>query len=128
MACAQVLSKDEFQARMLEKLIWISAIMLVGAKHKANVGAVESQHTDEVRHGMTMAFQCQVSIIGPGTIDPKLLPPAGENWLIMPVWPSRQTKPLSPQASTAVGYVHLPSMWLLITCLRQHDIPCRWAG
>eukprot|EP00955_Chlamydomonas_euryale_P102128 365396-Chlamydomonas_euryale.AAC.6 len=33
---------------MLEKLIWISAVMVVGAKHKCIVGEVESSHADEV--------------------------------------------------------------------------------
>ena len=33
---------------MLEKLVWISGVMLVGQKHKASVGQVESQHGQEV--------------------------------------------------------------------------------
>ncbi|GLC34052.1 hypothetical protein PLESTB_000832100 [Pleodorina starrii] len=44
----QVLGKDDFKRAMLEKLVWISAFMLVGAKHKASVGQVEAQHTAEV--------------------------------------------------------------------------------
>ncbi|GAB4821761.1 hypothetical protein N2152v2_008807 [Parachlorella kessleri] len=45
----KVLSKDEFQKSMLEKLIWISAFMLVGARHGGcTVGQVEAQHRDEV--------------------------------------------------------------------------------
>ena len=48
LAC-HVLDKASFQAPMLEKLIWISAFMLVGAAHPgATVGDVESQHTAEV--------------------------------------------------------------------------------
>eukprot|EP00793_Prasinoderma_coloniale_P001070 PRCOL_00006061-RA len=48
MSC-HVLEGDVFKASMLEKLIWISAFMLVGARHPgATVGDVESQHTDEV--------------------------------------------------------------------------------
>lgn len=44
----KVLNKTDFQKSMLEKLIWISAFMLVGAKHGVNVGEVESRHTQEV--------------------------------------------------------------------------------
>jgi hypothetical protein len=48
LAC-QVLDKAAFQVSMLEKLIWISAFMLVGACHPgATVGDVESKHTAEV--------------------------------------------------------------------------------
>lgn len=44
----KVLGRREFTQAMLEKLAWISAFMLVGAKHQAAVGAVESDHKDEV--------------------------------------------------------------------------------
>lgn len=44
----QVLDKASFTQAMLEKLIWISAFMLVGVKHNANVGGVEAQHKQEV--------------------------------------------------------------------------------
>ncbi|PNW77422.1 hypothetical protein CHLRE_10g435850v5 [Chlamydomonas reinhardtii] len=44
----KVLGAADFQRAMLEKLVWISAFMAVGAKHKANVGQVESAHTAEV--------------------------------------------------------------------------------
>jgi hypothetical protein len=48
LAC-HVLDKQEFQVSMLEKLIWISAFMLVGACNPgATVGDVESKHTAEV--------------------------------------------------------------------------------
>ncbi|KAI3436136.1 hypothetical protein D9Q98_002193 [Chlorella vulgaris] len=48
LSCA-VLGKAEFTKSMLEKLIWISAFMLVGACHGGcTVGEVESQHTEEV--------------------------------------------------------------------------------
>lgn len=48
MSC-HVLETEAFRASMLEKLIWICAFMLVGARHPgATVGDVESQHTDEV--------------------------------------------------------------------------------
>ena len=33
---------------MLEKLVWISAFMAVGTKHKVTVGEVEKSHTEEV--------------------------------------------------------------------------------
>lgn len=45
----KVLSKEEFQKQMLEKLIWISAFMLVGARHPgATVGDVEKEYHSEV--------------------------------------------------------------------------------
>ncbi|KAG1662010.1 hypothetical protein FOA52_009499 [Chlamydomonas sp. UWO 241] len=44
----KVLDKADYSKSMLEKLIWISALMLVGAKHKVTVGEVESKHTEEV--------------------------------------------------------------------------------
>ncbi|XAR67808.1 hypothetical protein NMG60_11002724 [Bertholletia excelsa] len=45
----KVLEKDSFQKQMLEKLIWISAFMLVGARHPgATVGVVEKQFRSEV--------------------------------------------------------------------------------
>lgn len=43
-AAAQVLDKGEFAKCMLEKLVWICAFMLVGARHGGcTVGEVESQ-------------------------------------------------------------------------------------
>ncbi|XP_077238188.1 nuclear protein isoform X2 [Tasmannia lanceolata] len=45
----KVLEKEAFQKQMLEKLIWISAFMLVGARHPgATVGVVEREHRSEV--------------------------------------------------------------------------------
>ncbi|PSR96819.1 Cyclic AMP-responsive element-binding protein like [Actinidia chinensis var. chinensis] len=45
----KVLDKDAFQKQMLEKLIWISAFMLVGARHPgATVGVVEKDFRSEV--------------------------------------------------------------------------------
>ncbi|KAM7480252.1 hypothetical protein LguiA_028465 [Lonicera macranthoides] len=45
----KVLEKEAFQKQMLEKLIWISAFMLVGARHPgATVGAVEKEFRSEV--------------------------------------------------------------------------------
>lgn len=45
----QVLSPEEFQKPMLEKLIWISAFMLVGARHPGStVGVVEKDYSNEV--------------------------------------------------------------------------------
>lgn len=42
--CLQVLSKPEFTKSMLEKLVWICAFMLVGARHGGcTVGEVEGQ-------------------------------------------------------------------------------------
>jgi hypothetical protein len=44
-----VLEKEAFQKQMLEKLIWISAFMLVGARHPgATVGVVEKDYQPEV--------------------------------------------------------------------------------
>ena len=47
MSC-KVLAQAPFQAAMFEKLIWICAFMLVGARHKCTVGEVEAQHAGEV--------------------------------------------------------------------------------
>ncbi|PIN17993.1 hypothetical protein CDL12_09340 [Handroanthus impetiginosus] len=45
----KVLEKDAFQKQMLEKLIWICAFMLVGARHPgATVGVVEKEYRSEV--------------------------------------------------------------------------------
>ncbi|ONK70493.1 uncharacterized protein A4U43_C05F34280 [Asparagus officinalis] len=45
----KVLEKEAFQKQMLEKLIWISAFMLVGARHPgATVGVVEKDYRFEV--------------------------------------------------------------------------------
>lgn len=45
----KVLDKEGFQKQMLEKLIWISAFMLVGARHPgATVGVVEKEFRSEV--------------------------------------------------------------------------------
>jgi hypothetical protein len=47
----QVLEKEAFQKQILEKLIWISAFMLVGARHPgATVGAVEKEYRSEVMY------------------------------------------------------------------------------
>ncbi|KAM0957131.1 hypothetical protein EV1_025137 [Malus domestica] len=45
----KVLNKENFQKQMLEKLIWISAFMLVGARHPGTtVGGVEKEYRSEV--------------------------------------------------------------------------------
>lgn len=44
----QVLEKEAFDKQMLEKLIWICAFMLVGARHGTNVGGVEKEYRSEV--------------------------------------------------------------------------------
>ena len=45
---SQVLPAEEFKKPMLEKLIWISAFMLVGARHPgATVGDVENKYREE---------------------------------------------------------------------------------
>jgi hypothetical protein len=50
-----VLEKEAFQKQMLEKLIWISAFMLVGARHSgATVGVVEKDYRSEV----TFPLEC----------------------------------------------------------------------
>eukprot|EP00242_Pyramimonas_sp_CCMP2087_P015596 CAMPEP_0198200922 /NCGR_PEP_ID=MMETSP1445-20131203/3804_1 /TAXON_ID=36898 /ORGANISM="Pyramimonas sp., Strain CCMP2087" /LENGTH=262 /DNA_ID=CAMNT_0043871089 /DNA_START=156 /DNA_END=944 /DNA_ORIENTATION=+ len=43
-----VLGEAAFATSMFEKLIWISAFMLVGASHKCSVGEVEIAHKAEV--------------------------------------------------------------------------------
>jgi len=50
----KVLNKEDFDAAMFEKLIWISSFMLVGARHPgATVGDVEKNYTGEVSNLMT---------------------------------------------------------------------------
>jgi hypothetical protein len=45
----QVLDAEEFKKPMLEKLVWICAFMVVGARHPgATVGVVEKEHREEV--------------------------------------------------------------------------------
>ncbi|KAG5175306.1 hypothetical protein JKP88DRAFT_271006 [Tribonema minus] len=44
-----ILNTTEFTAQSFEKHIWICAFMLVGVKHGASVGEVESTHGEEVR-------------------------------------------------------------------------------
>lgn len=49
LSCRVMASRAEFDAAALEKLVWISAFMLVGAKHGGvSVGEVESKHAAEV--------------------------------------------------------------------------------
>ena len=45
----QVLDKEAWFIKMLEKHIWICAFMAVGAKHGVNVGTVEASHQVEVQ-------------------------------------------------------------------------------
>lgn len=46
---SQVLEKGAFEKQILENLIWISAFMLVGARHPgATVGAVEKEYRSDV--------------------------------------------------------------------------------
>lgn len=46
----QVLDREAFEKQMVEKLIWISAFMLVGARHPgATVGVVEKDYRSEAR-------------------------------------------------------------------------------
>eukprot|EP00882_Tetradesmus_deserticola_P019448 GHRQ01020934.1.p1 GENE.GHRQ01020934.1~~GHRQ01020934.1.p1 ORF type:complete len:198 (+),score=80.79 GHRQ01020934.1:453-1046(+) len=49
----KVLDRPAFTRAMLEKLVWISAFMVVGAKHKVSVGEVESRHKQEVSELIT---------------------------------------------------------------------------
>ncbi|MEW5304326.1 MAG: hypothetical protein WDW36_006944 [Sanguina aurantia] len=44
----KVLEKPAFQQAMLEKLVWISAMMAVGAEHGVTVGEVESTYASQV--------------------------------------------------------------------------------
>lgn len=49
LSCRVIESRAEFDAAALEKLVWISAFMLIGAKYGGlTVGEVESEHTEEV--------------------------------------------------------------------------------
>ena len=57
----QVLEKEAFQKQMLEKLIWISAFMLVGARHPgATVGVVEKDYRSEVCSVMNVLQPVQI--------------------------------------------------------------------
>eukprot|EP00268_Persea_americana_P043822 TRINITY_DN4410_c0_g1_i5.p1 TRINITY_DN4410_c0_g1~~TRINITY_DN4410_c0_g1_i5.p1 ORF type:complete len:120 (-),score=34.77 TRINITY_DN4410_c0_g1_i5:764-1123(-) len=47
----KVLDREAFEKQMVEKLIWISAFMLVGARHPgATVGVVEKDYRSENFH------------------------------------------------------------------------------
>ena len=49
LSCHVLESRAAFDAAALEKLVWISAFMLVGSKHGGiTVGEVEAKHADEV--------------------------------------------------------------------------------
>lgn len=50
LSCRVVAERADFDAAALEKLVWISAFMLVGARHGGGVtvGDVEAKHTREV--------------------------------------------------------------------------------
>jgi len=48
LAC-RVMEDAEYNVCMLEKLIWICAFMLIGAKYNCNIGHVSYDHTDEVK-------------------------------------------------------------------------------
>ena len=49
LSCRVLESRTDFDAAALEKLVWISAFMLVGAKNGGvTVGEVESRHSEEV--------------------------------------------------------------------------------
>ena len=39
---------EDYKAAMLEKLVWISGVMLVGAEHKCTVGEGDSKHRAQV--------------------------------------------------------------------------------
>lgn len=72
----KVLGPEAFKGPMLEKLIWISAFMLVGARHGGcTVGEVEAKHPQEVGRGpgraaapgvgpfgQCLAIQCSFSL------------------------------------------------------------------
>lgn len=52
----KVLEWVPFQRAMLEKLIWISAFMLVGAKHSCTVGEVSRDKPHPVSAGSKLGF------------------------------------------------------------------------
>lgn len=69
-----VLDADAFRASMFEKLIWICAMMLVGAQHKgAKVGDVASTHRDEVveliEELLAGTTACTGTKFAPGAVD-----------------------------------------------------------
>ncbi|KAE9453669.1 hypothetical protein C3L33_14416, partial [Rhododendron williamsianum] len=56
--------KDAFQKQMLEKLIWILAFMLVGARHPgATVGVVEKEFCSEVRQLLKSSKRMVFSLV-----------------------------------------------------------------
>ena len=55
----KVLDRAAFDRAMLEKLVWICAYMVVGARHGGvTVGVVAEQHADEVRWLSWLLFCC----------------------------------------------------------------------
>ncbi|CAA3000553.1 uncharacterized protein LOC111372044 isoform X1 [Olea europaea subsp. europaea] len=72
----KVLEKGEFQKQMLEKLIWICAFMLVGARHPgATVGVVEKEYRSEVSSLITeleAAAAAEKGIVFDGAMEDRL--------------------------------------------------------
>ncbi|KAI3463492.1 hypothetical protein Pfo_020155 [Paulownia fortunei] len=72
----KVLEKDAFQKQMLEKLIWICAFMLVGARHPgATVGVVEKEYRSEVSAliaELAAAAAADKGIVFEGAIEDRL--------------------------------------------------------
>ncbi|KAK6127921.1 hypothetical protein DH2020_038350 [Rehmannia glutinosa] len=67
----KVLEKDAFQKQMLEKLIWICAFMLVGARHPgATVGAVEKEYRSEFKWRNGWFYSLSEKAIAQGKEDP----------------------------------------------------------
>ncbi|KAG5523193.1 hypothetical protein RHGRI_035119 [Rhododendron griersonianum] len=67
----KVLDKDAFQKQMLEKLIWISAFMLVGARHPgATVGVVEKEFRSEFKWRNGWFYSLSEKAIAEGKPDP----------------------------------------------------------
>lgn len=73
-----MLEKEAFQKQMLEKLIWIAAFMLVGARHPgATVGAVEKDYRSEVITMTVLSFakvgEILLKVLHFCSLDPKFI-------------------------------------------------------
>lgn len=71
----RVLDRAAFDACMLEKLVWICAFMLVGARHGGvSVGDVESKHAAEVDALIAELATAGAAALGGLTLGPDLAP------------------------------------------------------
>jgi len=68
----KVLGRAEFEKPMLEKLIWISAFMLVGVRNaNASIGDVESKYRDEVLYFTVLEYALLYCIVANSPVPQK---------------------------------------------------------